>query len=284
MRNIAVFRETLRVHGFQVALIKSIGRRIGKRVMVEGVDLDFPVAMPEPDLSMPAMSDAHKTHAGYAHWKHVLPLPNDRMMLHIGAETVENFYVVADAWAQVLSRFIKPGSHVMDIGCGCGRTARILVNNSNVMKYIGFDVVEPYIAWCKEHFEAIYSDRFEFQHLDVQTDRYNPDGLLSCDTARFPAAAKQIDFIYAASLFTHLYPADLKCYMKEIHRVLKNGGLAVVSIHDQPKPNELFSGSEHRADYDAAHFISLMQEFGFVLAEDIGDLCGQRTFLFGKSK
>jgi SAM-dependent methyltransferase len=283
MGNIATFRKTWRKHGYQVALIKSLGRMLGRRAMVEGVDRDVGAAVAKQDLSMPTMDDADKTHSGYGRWKHVLPLPNDRMMLHIGAVTVENFYVVADAWGQVLSRFIKPGSHVMDVGCGCGRTARILVNNPNVVKFTGFDVVKPYIAWCNRYFGAIYSDRFKFYCLDVKTDRYNPNGLLSSETARFPAAAEEIDFVYAASLFTHMYLADLKSYVAEMHRVLKPGGLAVISIHDQPKQGEQFSGSEHRVDYDAAYFILLMRKFGFVLVEDVGELCGQRTFVFKKN-
>jgi len=283
MSNAETFQQVWRKHGVVAAIIKSLGRVLGKRVLIDGVDLDSPKIPPLQDLSMPSIEESVETHPGYARWNHVLPLPTDRMMLHIGAETVENFYVVADAWAQVLSRYIRPGSHVMDVGCGCGRTARLLAINPNVQQYTGFDVVAPYIAWCNRFFDEIYPGRFVFHHLDVRTERYNPNGKLSCQTARFPADKGVIDFIFAASLFTHLYPEDLNCYIAEMNRVLKPGGLALVSIHDQPKGDEFFSGSEHRADYEVQHFLSLMQIAGFDLVEDIADLCGQRTFLLQKS-
>lgn len=284
--------DMIAIHGMYIILgcmINTWGPELETQVLEklpEGVtqtqfEQEFPHE-PSPDLAMPTMLDAEKCHSGYARWKHVLPLPNRRMMLHIGAQTAENFYVVADAWAQVLSRYIPPGSHVMDVGCGCGRTARLLTNNHNVKKYTGFDVVEPYVAWCNKFFGEIYGDRFQFFHLDVQTDRYNPGGSLSCKTARFPADSGQVDFLFAASLFTHQVPGDLSDYAKEIQRVLKPGGLALVSIHDQPKEGKQFSGDEHRADYAPEYFESLMKKTGFEIEEDIGDLCGQRTFLLRK--
>jgi SAM-dependent methyltransferase len=236
----------------------------------------------ERDLSMPTMADADHTHPGYSRWKHALPLPNERMMLHIGAQTVENFFVVADAWAQVLSHYIQPDSHIMDVGCGCGRTARILVNNPNIAKYTGFDVVEPYIAWCNRYFGEIHGDRFRFHHLDVRTERYNPNGLLTGKTARFPAPDASVDLLFAASLFTHLMPEDVIAYGSEMKRVIKPGGQAIVSIHDQPDAESQFSGNEHRADYNPEYFVKLLGEFDLELKEDIGDLCGQRTLVMKK--
>ena len=90
-------------------------------------------------------------------------------------------------------------------------------------------------------------------------ERYNPAGTLTCETARFPAK----DGIYAASLFTHLYPNDAGAYMREMHRVLKVGGLAMVSFHDRPHAGERFLGGEHRADYETAFFTALLTEAGF---------------------
>jgi hypothetical protein len=132
----------------------------GRRVMVEGIDQDFPRPGAEPDLSMPTMEDARVTLASYQRFKHVLPLPNERMMIHVGARTVENFFVVADAWAQVLNRYIQPDSHVMDIGCGCGRTARMLAGNPYVRRFTGIDVVVPYVAYPTLNGAISISTRF----------------------------------------------------------------------------------------------------------------------------
>ena len=65
---------------------------------------------------------------------------------------------------------------------------------------------------------------------------------------------------------------------------MREGGWALVSIHDQPIEGERFSGTEHRADYDAEYFLSIMRDAGFELQEDIGELCGQRTFLLNVTR
>jgi SAM-dependent methyltransferase len=204
------------------------------------------------------------------------------MMFHIGAPNVENFFVVADAWAQVLSHYIAPNSHIMDIGSGCGRTARLLAINPYILLYTGFDVIAPYVEWCNRFFNEIYPGRFNFYHLDVKTQRYNPFGKLTGKTAVFPGADSDVDLIFAASLFTHLFPEDARYYMRESKRVLKSGGKAVFSIHEEPQPGKEFSGTEVRADYELNYFIRLMRDEGYEFFEDVGELCGQRALVFVK--
>ena len=236
MSALALFARTWRRHGLRATIVKSLGRTMGRRVLIEGIDDDFPRPPAPRDLSMPTAADADAWHTGYGgRWKHVLRLPNARMMLHVGAQSVENFFFVGDAWAQLVSRHIAPGSHVMDVGCGCGRTAR-----------------------------------------------YNPNGALGCADARFPAADGDVDLVYAASLFTHLYPDDTRAYAREMHRVLADGGIAVVSFHDRPEAGGGFSGDEHRADYDADAFRRIFAEACLDLAEDVGDVCGQHTLVLRK--
>ena len=278
MNDSGTFMRVWREHGLAQAMIKVLARVAGKRVLVEDLDTDFPTPPAPRDLAMPTMDDATRWHTGYGgRWRHVLPLPNERMMLHIGAASVDNFFFVADAWAQILSRYIAPDSHVMDVGCGCGRTARLLVVNPHVRRFTGFDVFLPYVEWCTRFFGELHPERFRFHHLDVRTERYNPGGTLSCATARFPAPDGDVDVVYAASVFTHLYPDDLRSYAREMRRVLKPGGTAVVSFHDRPAEGETFSGSEHRADYAIGHMLTLLADEGLRLDEDIGDVCGQRT-------
>ena len=103
---------------------------------------------------------------------------------------------------------------------------------------------------------------------------------LSPETARFPANDGDVDLIFAASVFTHMYPDDARRYAREMNRVLKESGKAVVSIHDHPGEGREFSGTEHRADYDLRYFLQLMSDEGFDLVEDIGDVCGQRALAF----
>ena len=73
-------------------------------------------------------NDESSTHARYAAWKYVAPLPPDSLLWSVGAHDLEKFLVVGEAWAQVLNRYATPDCRVLDIGCGCGRIARFLLN------------------------------------------------------------------------------------------------------------------------------------------------------------
>jgi SAM-dependent methyltransferase len=151
-----------------------------------------------------------------------------------------------------------------------------------VQRFTGFDVFAPYVDWCNRFFGELHPGRFAFRHVDMRTERYNPAGTLACADVHFPADDGDVDLVYAASVFTHLYPGDARAYLKEAQRVLRRDGLAVLSFHDRPEAGERFSGSEHRADYDAAYFADITREAGFDLVEDVGDVCGQRTWVLGK--
>jgi SAM-dependent methyltransferase len=234
------------------------------------------------DYPMPTTEDAETWLSKYTRWKYVPPLPNESMMYHIGAPNVENFYVVAEAWAYVLGHYLQPNSHVLDMGCGCGRTARLLALNPHVERLTGFDVILPYIQWCDRFFGELFPERFKFHHLDVRSERYNPDGKFTCQTARFPTDDQGVDIAFAASLFTHLFPEDARAYLQELRRVLKDEGKAVISFHEEPQAGQFFSGSEVRADYETNYFLQMVREEGFDIFEDIGELCGQRTVVLTK--
>src|SRR5258708_30458829 len=89
-------------------------------------------------------------HPKYPTWNHVVPLPSAGLMGTVGATDIENFFVVGDAWAQVITKFIGSHDTILDMGCGCGRTARFLINLPD-LKYIGFDIFKPSMEWCTKN-------------------------------------------------------------------------------------------------------------------------------------
>jgi len=202
---LALFAGTWRRHGFRASAVKALARTMHRRVLIEGVDDDFPRAPPPRDLAMP-----------------------------------------------------------------------------HVARYSGFDVFAPHVDRCNRFFGELHRRRFAFHHLDVRTERYNPNGAPGCADARFPPADGDVDLVSAASLFTHLYPDGARAYAREMARVLDGTGFAAVSFHDRPETGRPFSGTEHRTDYDADAFQRIFADAGFGLVEDAGDVCGQRTLLLRK--
>ena len=71
------------------------------------------------------------------------------LMESVGAYTVKTFMETGEAWGRLVQSELEPASTVLDIGCGCGRVARWLVSDPNVAAYVGFDVIEESLDWCR---------------------------------------------------------------------------------------------------------------------------------------
>jgi SAM-dependent methyltransferase len=220
-------------------------------------------------------------HPKYPQFRFVPPLPSVFLMDTIGASSIENFYVVGEAWSHVVSHFAAPGATVLDIGCGVGRTARFLLQRKD-LRYIGFDVIKSSIDWALTHLRPLTQDRFDFVHLDVFNAHYNAKGRPASEGVRFPAADAQIDVAFAASLFTHLLEPDAITYLRESARCLTSGGKLLASLHIEPPAGGRFVGQENRIDVDPDYFKQLASNAGLRFAESIGPVCGQETLVFAK--
>ena len=220
-----------------------------------------------------------ETHPKYPLFKHVAPLPNTSLMDSIGAATLENFYIVGESWAATVSRFLGAGETVLDIGCGCGRTARFLMLRPDI-RYVGFDVFKPATEWADKHLVPLAPGRLRFEHFDAYSAHYNPRGAKKAIDIRFPVDDGTVDVAFAASLFTHLLEPDAVHYLEESARCLRRGGVLVASIHTEPKSGERFSGREDRIDIEPGYFVALADSAGMRVREDLGLICGQDTIAF----
>jgi SAM-dependent methyltransferase len=118
-------------------------------------------------------------------------------------------------------------AHVLDVACGCG----VMVPDLQRMlgpegRYVGFDVHEASIRWCRRQYAA--DRRFAFELARVHTP-YSPQFTTPAAEYRFPVEDGWADFILVKSVFTHLFEAEAAHYLAEIRRVLAPGGRALVS-------------------------------------------------------
>jgi SAM-dependent methyltransferase len=119
---------------------------------------------------------------------------------------------------------LRETDRVLDVGCGIGRMARVLVPVLRAPgSYDGFDIVGDAIAWCREHYRDTPAP-FRFQHADLYNSEYNPRGIGSADDYRFPYRDDAFDLAIATSVFTHLLPDAADRYLAEAARVLAPGG------------------------------------------------------------
>jgi SAM-dependent methyltransferase len=125
---------------------------------------------------------------------------------------------------------LGPDEAMLDIGSGIGRkTIPLLTYLSPAGRYAGFDISRTGIDWCRTHITARHPN-FQFTHVDVYNRRYNPQGALQGATMRFPYPDNTFDFAVAASVFTHMFAAEVANYLGEAARVLKPGGRSLFTF------------------------------------------------------
>jgi SAM-dependent methyltransferase len=159
---------------------------------------------------------------------HLIP-PTE--LLHDGSSSAEEFVLLGENFCNYI---LIPHAHldssaaILDVGCGNGQVARALTRVlSPAGRYEGTDVNPGTIAWLQNRYQP--HPNFKFTHADVRNTLYNPGGRLSAGQYRFPFSNASFDVVLLKSVFTHMLPSDVRSYVREIGRVLKPGGRAVLT-------------------------------------------------------
>ncbi|MDG3003075.1 methyltransferase [Paludisphaera mucosa] len=207
------------------------------------------------------------------------PIPGAGVRATAGSPSMAGYILSGDAWQILLSKFLKPNSLLLDIGCGSGKMARNLAYHPYVRKYVGIDVLKDSIDFCNQVLVPRIGDKFEFHHLDVLSC-YNPRGAVKPTEVKFPAKDGSVDFAWGCSLFTHLLEPDARHYLREVRRVMAPAGMFLPTIHIHPTPGTRYSGDEVKIDVDIDYFVEMCDEAGLQLAVKLGEVLGQYAMLF----
>lgn len=113
--------------------------------------------------------------------------------------------------AILLQYGLQPDHYVIDVGCGSGRLARPLAEHLRG-RYLGIDIVPDLVNYARQ---LVGRPDWRFE---VAT------GL------EIPERDNSADMVCFFSVLTHLLHEQSYAYLKEARRVLKPGGLIVVSF------------------------------------------------------
>jgi SAM-dependent methyltransferase len=113
----------------------------------------------------------------------------------------------------VFRSYVAAGSRVLDLGVGAGRTTPFLAARSGA--YVGIDYSEAMIEACRERYPDL-----DFQVRDARD--------LSCFADGYFDAV-----VFSFNGLGHLYPDESRiACVKEVNRVLRQGGSFVFSLHN----------------------------------------------------
>jgi len=153
-----------------------------------------------------------------------LPLPPSELVQRVGKIDDPDFAAAYEAIGrhsrERLERLLPPGwswdgKHVLDFGCGAGRTLRHFLKEAEEGEFYGCDIDRASIAWLAEHL----SPPLHVFQSGALPSLPQPDGFF--------------DLVYAFSVFTHLadHWAD---WLLELHRVLRPDGLLFATFLSEP--------------------------------------------------
>lgn len=125
---------------------------------------------------------------------------------------------------------LRPNERILDVGCGCGLMPLYLKEYlDEAGSYEGVDLHSPSINWCTKRLSNQHRN-FQFKHIDVQSLAYNPKGQYSGGDFTFPYESGSFNVILLKSVFTHLRPAEVENYLKEVSRLLKADGRCLATF------------------------------------------------------
>jgi SAM-dependent methyltransferase len=151
-----------------------------------------------------------------------LPLPPARLRFRVAEDNDPREFVEvgrrsAENLKAALARYggeLKPGSAVLDFGCGCGRTLLWLAREFPNVQWHGTDVDPKSVEWCRSN---IPGAQFAVNEAYPPTDY----------------GSGQFDLVYAISVFTHLDADYQRAWLLDLARILRPGGVLMASFHSR---------------------------------------------------
>lgn len=116
---------------------------------------------------------------------------------------------------------------ILDFGCGCARIIRHWKSLKGP-RLCGTDYNPDLIAWCQKELDGL---------AEFETNNLIPP---------FDYVDEKFDLIYAISVFTHLTEDLQHAWMNELARVLKPGGLLLITVHGESRLYQLEPEEQQR--------------------------------------
>lgn len=210
-----------------------------------------------------------------------IPMPPDELRRLVGLWETQDYD--NPTGAPIYDHFGLPHAaydSVLDFGCGCGRIARQLLQQSpRPKRYVGVDAHAGMIDWCRNQLTPA-DPNFRFVHHDVYSPNYARMNSVRL-AEPFPAPDGDVTLFIASSVYTHLCRPQAAYYLGELARVLAPGGVAFTSWFFFDRESFPFLGAgpyslhTNEADfaeaavYDRTWFLEAVRSVGLCVARTV---------------
>lgn len=191
-----------------------------------------------------------------------------RLLELVPREILEHDYGCGDP-----TKHVRPGETVLDLGSGAGKAVYLLSQIVGPMgRVIGVDMNDDMLALSRRHQDA-FGKRLGYKNIEFRKGRIQDLGLdlegvdrflrehpisrsadliaLEAESARLRSDAPlvadaSVDVVVSDCVLNLVRPEDKAALFREIHRVLKPGGRAVISdiVSDEDVPRRLQQNPE----------------------------------------
>jgi len=184
-----------------------------------------------------------------------LPIPPKSLLAAISGTTDEKWFLesgekTVNEWERALKAAgydIKDFDTIVDYGCGCGRALRHLSQRvEEKQQLIGLDTDARAVNWINEN----------IPNVKAYALNDKPPCLAVADSS--------VNLVLSHSVFTHL-PEDIQFqWLSELHRILTDEGIAVISFHgDKAIQNNYNRLMTENHETEARKFKTNIQVNGF---------------------
>jgi SAM-dependent methyltransferase len=163
-----------------------------------------------------------------------------------------NQYLVIKSIVASQERHLADCSSILEFGAGYGRILRFFAKDAWRCRLVGADVNGDFVRWCRAHLpyaEWLHNSVHPPLNLDDQSQ----------------------DLVFAFSVFSHLSETSQRQWLSEIRRVLRKGGLAVLTVWNHPRTTW---------EYHEPHFVDFHDT---VRRYEAGEFCYSNR-LYGESQ
>ena len=159
---------------------------------------------------------------------------------------------------EMMLKYIKKGSTILEIGPGAGRWTEILQTLASWLILV--EISEKCLNLCKERFKTC--NNIEYRLFREKLDFID---------------SNSIDYIWTYDVFVHINPTDVERYIEGFQRILKPGGCAIIhhsgtfSEQDRVQYFRSYMGGKLFAHLVAKHGMKMIEQ-NDTLVHKPGDL------------